>query len=168
MTFSVLTLSTLRLAGLRLLCAIGGCAGFAVILLGLRRARREQSSSQESRPESGEANSARESATVESRPLQEVIHLSAGPGPARSSEMTQQQRIAAALSRAGMTNSGWSQPEIHTASALLDPPSESATESDHTQGAQPLQPPSGFKRKVILLAGTMLALLSLVLLLILR
>jgi hypothetical protein len=82
--------------------------------------------------------------------------------------MTQQQRIAAALSRAGMTKPGWSQPEIHTASALLDPPSECATESDHTQGAQPLQPPSGFNRTVILLAGTMLALLSLALLLILR
>lgn len=168
MTFSVVALSTLHLAGLRLLCAIGGFAGFAVILLGLRRAHRGQGAPQESCLNPAKESLAREIATSQSPAVPEVIHLSADLSPARSSEMSQQQKIAAALSRAGMTNSGWSQPEIHTASAVLEPPSEGVTESDHTQGDQPLPPHSGFNRAVTVLAGTTLALLSLILLLILR
>src|SRR5215469_4793 len=165
MTFSVLAPSSLHFAGLRLLCAIGGFAGFALILLRLRRPRSGPTSSQESRLEPAKENFVRESATSQSPARPEVIHLSTDRGSARSSEMTQQQRIAAALSRAGMTNSGWSQPEIRTTSALLDPPSECATQSDHPQDAQP---PASFNRTVTLLAGTILTLLSLVLLLILH
>ena len=168
MMFSVVVPSTLHLAGLRLLCAIGGLAGFAVILLGLRRAHKGQGPSQESHLDPAKENCARESASLHSPLRTEVIQLSTDLGRARSSEMTQQQRIAAALSRAGVTSSGWSQPEIHTASALLEPPSECATEFVHTQGDQPLRHQSGFNRTVTVLAGTMLALVSLVLLLILR
>ena len=168
MTFSVVALSTVHLAGLRLLSAIGGFAGFSVILVGLRRAHKGQGSLQESRLDPTKENFVRESAASQLPALPEVIHLSTDLGPARGSEMTQQQRIAAALSRAGMTNSGWSQREIHTASAVLDPPAECATESDHRQDAQPLPSHTGFNRTVTVLAGTMLALLSLVLLLILR
>jgi len=163
MMFSVLTPSILHLAGLRLLCAIGGCAGFMVVLLGLRLERNRRCSSQGSRPESTEANSAPQSATAQSLAQPEVIHLSKATGPARSSEMTQQQKIAAALSRAGMANSGWSQPEIQTATALLESPPESVTKSDHNPDAEALPSHAGFDRKLILLAGATLALLSIVL-----
>jgi hypothetical protein len=168
MTFSVLALSTLHLAGLRLLCGIGGCAGFTIVWLGLRLERNPLRSCQESRPESDESDSAQEYATAPSCALPEVIHLSTDPGPARSSEMTQQQRIAAALSRGGMTNSGRPQPEIHTATTLLESPTGSVTKSDQNRKAEPLPSPSGFKAKLILLAGTTLALLSLISLFTLR
>jgi hypothetical protein len=82
--------------------------------------------------------------------------------------MTQQQRIAAALSRAGMTNSGWSQPETHTVTALLESPPESVTKPDHNPDAEPLRSASSFKAKLISLAGAMLALLSLISLFTLR
>jgi hypothetical protein len=168
MTFSVVIPSTLHFAGLRLLCAIGGCAGFMVVLLGLRLERKKRCAPQEFRPDSAEAEATEKPATAQSIVLPEVIQLSTISGPARSSEMTQQQKIAAALSRAGMTNSGWSQPEIYTATALLEPPVGSVTKPDPMEDFLPLPPPSNFKRKLILLAGATLALLSLGLLLILR
>ena len=168
MTFSALAPRTLHVAALRLLCTIGGCAGFTVILLGLRLDRKARGSSRESRPESIGANPAQEPASAESRAPQEVVRLSTDQGPARSSEMSQQQKIAAALTRAGMANAGWSHPEMRTASAVLAPLSESATESSPRPDAEPLPSQSGFNRKLILLTGTLLALLSLILLLTLR
>jgi len=168
MTFSVLASSTLHLAGLRLLCGIGGCAGFTIVWLGLRLERNARLSPQESRAESAASDSVQEYATAQSCAVPEVIHLSTDPVPARSSEMTQQQRIAAALSRAGMTNSGWSQPETHTVTALLESPPESVTKPDHNPDAEPLRSASSFKAKLISLAGAMLALLSLISLFTLR
>jgi hypothetical protein len=162
MTFSILALSTLHLAGLRLLCGIGGCAGFTIAWLGLRLERKAQRSSQEFRSESNESNSAQEYATAQSCAPPHVIHLSTAPTPARSSEMTQQQRIAAALNRAGMTNSGWSQPEIRTATSLLESPPEAVTKPEHNPDAEPLRSASSFKAKLISLAGATLALLSLI------
>jgi hypothetical protein len=169
MTFSALAPSTLHVAALRLLCTIGGCAGFTVILLGLRLDRKARDSSQECRPESIEANRAQEPAGAESRAPQEVVRLSTDQGPARSSEMSQQEKIAAALTRAGLGNAGWSPPEMRTASAVLNAPlSESATKPGHIPNAEPLPSQSGFNRNLVLLIGAMLALLSLILLLTLR
>ena len=168
MTFSVLAPSTLHIAGLRLLCGIGGCAGFTIVWLGLRLEHKARRSSQESRPECDESDSAQEYASAQSCALPEVIHLSTDSGPARSSEMTQQQKIAAALNRAGMTGSGRPQPEIRTATALLESPTEFVTKSALNLDAKPLPSPSGFKTKLILLAGTTLALLSLISLFTLR
>jgi hypothetical protein len=168
MTFPILAPSTWHLAGLRLLCGIGGCAGFTIVWFGLRLERNPRSSSQESRPEADESDSAQEYATAQSCAQPEVIHLSTDPSPARSSEMTQQERIAAALNRAGMTSSGRPQPEIRTASALLESPTESVTKSAQNLDAKPLPSRSGLKTKLILLAGTTLALLSLISLFALR
>ena len=43
----------------------------------------------------------------ESRISPEIIHLSSGNAPVRANEMTQQQKIAAALAKSGMFRAGW-------------------------------------------------------------
>lgn len=167
MTFSVVIPSTLHFAGLRLLCAIGGCAGFMVVLLGLRLERKKRCAPQEFRPDSAEAEATEKPATAQSIALPEVIQLSTISGPARSSEMTQQQKIAAALSRAGLANPGWSQPEGRAASTAFDTRSVSTRKSADTGKAVPSSH-SGSKSKLILLGGAILAALGLVLLVTLR
>jgi hypothetical protein len=166
MTFCAVPLCALHLTGLRVLCAIGSFAGFAVILLGLWLDRNARGSSKESCQESNEANPAQESASAESSLRQQVIRLSIDPDPTRSSDMTQQQKIAAALTRAGLGTAGWSQPE-HSGSTVVEAPSDSATKIDDAEEAVP-PAHSSSKRKLILLVGATLAALSLILFFTLR
>jgi hypothetical protein len=137
-----------------------------VILLGLRLDRNARGSAQESRTESAELNSAEESAAGESSAQEEVIRLSIDPDPTRSSDMTQQQKIAAALTRAGLATAGWSQLE-HSASTVVEAPSDSATKIDDAEEAVP-PAHSSSKCKLILLVGATLAALSLILFFTLR
>ena len=155
--------SFFRMAGLRLL---GRFAGFGVILLGLKLD--SKASSQESALPSTDPSSPKEPRAAESASTQQVILLSTDRGPARSSEMSQQQqKIAAALNRAGIPNTaGWSDPTpSHADVAGVDPVSQSLSISDGAPNRNPLQSHSNLTRTLILWAGLMLALLGLILLL---
>jgi hypothetical protein len=59
---------------------------------------------------------------VAATPLQEINRLSPNPGPMKSAEMSQQQKIAAALARAGMSRStAWSEGSTGVAVAISEP-----------------------------------------------
>lgn len=165
MTSSALALGILNLAGLRLLFTIGSGAGFALILLGLLLNRTVRHSSQESHLESAGAGSAHESSPTESCAPQPIIQLSADPGPSQSSDMSQQQKIAAALTRAGVANSaGWSTPPpSRAATAVMDPPAGTPTAGDRTPDSITRSAHSTWTHKLILLAGSALLLVSLIL-----
>jgi hypothetical protein len=135
-----------------------------IVLFGLRLNRKALNASQEP-----------PSAPVEARPIpqeplaqppaaaQQIIRLTTNPGAIRSSEMSQQQKIAAALDRAGIaTSATWSNPA---------PSSEPATEQQ-TPAIAPDQAPahahSSILRKMFLLGGSMLAMISLIVFLTIR
>jgi len=88
-------------------------------------------------------------------PAQHIVHLTTVAAPTRSSEMTQQQKIAAALTRAGIAN-----PAAWSSSA----PSSQATAERSLNPAQPM--PSS--HLLVLCAGSFLALASLLMFLLIR
>lgn len=164
MTSLAVALGALNLAGVRLLCTIGSCAGLIVVLFGLRLNRKARTSSQEP-----------PSVPVEPRPISQepqaqspaaapqIIRLTTNPGATRSSEMSQQQKIAAALDRAGIaTSASWSNP-----APLSEPTTEQETPAIAPDQA-PAQTHSSTLRKMFLLGGSMLALISLIVFLTIR
>jgi hypothetical protein len=168
MTSYVVALSSLNLAGLRLLFTIGGCVGFAVVLFGLTLDRKTQASTQEDPSQTSGAGSNQEPPLEQPSPAEQIIYLSTEPVPTKSSEMSQQQKIAAALGRAGMTNpissrALSSQPT--TSQESRQSPTNPVTAAQHKS-----VPPRSAKnmRRMIFLAGSIIALLSLILLLTLR
>lgn len=167
---TAIALASIHIAGLRLLCTIGSCAGFAIVLIALRLERKPRISSQESTSQSATPDSTREPSPADSAAEQQIIQLSTDPDPAQSSDMSQQQKIAAALGRAGMANSaGWSHlTPSRTPTAVVDPPTESPTTSLHTPDQIPTQEHSTLTRKLLVLGGLALALLSLILFVTLR
>jgi len=170
MMFSAVGLNVLNSAALRLLCTIGSGAGFAGILLGLRSDRKAQRSSQESHSGSDLPDSSCEPSPAECCGTQEVIHLSTHSGPTKSSDMSQQQKIAAALTRAGITNSAaWSVPASSRATiGVMDPPPEPPIAADRTPDNVSVSEHSTLPRRIILLGGLVLFLLSLILFLAIR
>jgi hypothetical protein len=162
MTSFAVALGALNLAGVRLLCTIGSCAGLIVVLFGLRLNRKARNLSQE--PPS-QLSDARPQEPLAQTPAaaQQIIRLSTNPGATRSSEMSQQQKIAAALDRAGVaTSASWSNP-----APLSEPPTEQQTPAiapDHA----PAQTHSSTLRKMFLLGGSMLAVISLIVFLTIR
>jgi hypothetical protein len=173
MTSVAVALGVLNLAGVGLLCTIGSCAGLIVVLFGLRFNRKARGSSQEAHSPITDAPPIAQ-APLASPPAvaQQIIRLTTNPGAIRSSEMSQQQKIAAALDRAGITASAsWTNP------ASL---SETATEqetfaapSTPRPAIAPEQAPiqthsSSLIRKMFLLGGSMLALISLIVFLAIR
>jgi hypothetical protein len=103
----IFRLSPLNLA-LQLLCVVGFSLGIAIFLRGLRlrRIRVEQPASLASIP--WEANShsfPQRTEKVAAAPIQDIIRLSPDPAPMKSAEMSQQQKIAAALARSSSSNS---------------------------------------------------------------
>lgn len=169
-TFAV-ALGSINVAGLRLLCTVGSGAGFALVLLGLRLDRKPRNSSQESNALSPIPSSAHESRPAESSQEveQQIIYLPADPSPVKSSEMSQQQKVAAALSRRGIADSavGLHPMPSRTSSALMDRRSEPPT-AHHSGGAISTNEYSTLTVKLLLVAGSMLTLSSLVLFLTLR
>jgi hypothetical protein len=167
MTSSALALSILNLAGFRLLCTIGSFAGFAMILLGLLFDRKLRHSLEESHSQSAGPDPIHESSPAESRAPQEVVLLSEESGPTKSSDMSQQQKIAAALTRAGIANPADSTPSrSRAATALVDP--ETPTAADRTPRRTPISAQSTLPHRLILLSGSVLLLLSLILFLAIR
>ena len=165
MTSVTVALGALNLAGVRVLCTIGSCAGLVIVLFGLQLNRKARSASQEPPSAPAEARPIPQEALAQpSAAAQQIIRLTTtNPGAIRSSEMSQQQKIAAALDRAGIaTSAAWSNPA---------PSSEPATEQQTPAIApdQPLaQTHSSILRKMFLLGGSMLALISLVVFLAIR
>ncbi|PYX64878.1 MAG: hypothetical protein DMG78_30175 [Acidobacteria bacterium] len=164
MTSVTVALGALNLAGVRVLCTIGSCAGLVIVLFGLQLNRKARSASQEPPSAPAEARPIPQEALAQPcAAAQEIIHLITNPGAIRSSEMSQQQKIAAALDRAGIaTSAAWSNPA---------PSSEPATEQQTPAIApdQPLaQTHSSILRKMFLLGGSMLALISLIVFLAIR
>jgi len=164
-------LGSINVAGLSLLPTAGGCAAFAVVLFGLDLDRKPRSPSQECNSQSPTPSSAPEPHAAESSEEgeQQVIHLPANPVPVRSSEMSQQQKVAAALSRAGIAYSAvWSHPmPSRPTPAVIGGPSEPPT-TNHSGDAISPHEPSALNGKLLLLGGLMLALGSLILFLALR
>jgi len=165
MTSTAVARSILNLAGFRVLCTIGSCAGFAVILLGLLSDHKVRHSSPESHSHCAGPCSTHESSPAESRAPREVVHLSADSGPTKSSDMSQQQKISAALMRAGIANSaGWSTPpRSRAATAVMDPPPATPAAEDRTPDRIPISARSTRPRNLILLSGSVLLLVSLIL-----
>lgn len=164
MTSFAVALGALSLAGVRLLCAIGSCAGLIVVLFGFRLNRKARNASQEplsapaeTRPTSQESHAQPPAAT------QQIIRLTDKPGATQSSGMSQQQKIAAALDRAGLaTSASWSNP-----APLSQPTTEQQTPAISPDQA-PIQTRSSTLRKMFLLGGSMLALISLIVFLTIR
>ena len=164
MTSFAVALGALNLAGVRLLCTIGSCAGLIVVLFGLQLNRKARSSSQEPPSAAAEARPmSQEPLAQPPAAVQQIIRLTTNPGATRSSEMSQQQKIAAALDRAGIaTSAAWSNPAL-----LSEPTTEQQTAAigpDHA----PAQTHSSTLRKMFLLGGSMLALISLIVFLTIR
>jgi hypothetical protein len=100
----IFRVSQLDLA-LELLCAVGFCLGVAIFLRGLRLRRAWASVPPASMSSKPNAYSSQRTEDVEAHPIQDTIRLSADPVPMKSAEMTQQEKIAAALARAGTSHS---------------------------------------------------------------
>ena len=169
MTSSAVAMSSLSLAGLRLLCTIGSCAGFAAVMFGLCRDRKEQMKPLESGTQSVQAGSLGEESRAESSGPSQIVRLTTDPAPSRSSDMSQQEKIAAALSRAGIAKAAWSSPIASgTATAPTTAPAQSPTTPHDISTHVRTHSPSRTTRKLLLLGGGLLVLLSLSVLLSLR
>lgn len=156
MTSFAVALGALNLVGVRLLCTIGSCVGLIVVLFGLRLNRKARNSSQEP-PISPDPIAQPPSA------VPQIIRLTTNPGATRSSDMSQQQKIAAALDRAGLaTSATWSNP-----APLSEPTTQQQTPAIVPDQA-PAQTHSSILRKMFLLGGSMLALISLIVFLTIR
>jgi len=167
MTSSALALSISNLAGFRLFCTIGSFAGFAMILLGLLVDRKLRHSLEESHSQSAGRDPIHKSSAAESCVPQEVIHLSEDSGPTKTSDMSQQQKIAAALTRAGIANpAGSTPPRSRAATAVVDPDTPAA--ADRTPRRIPISARSTLPHRLILLGGSVLLLVSLILFLAVR
>jgi hypothetical protein len=172
MTSSAVALGVLSPAGLHLLCTISSCVGLLIVLFGLRLNRKRTHSSQERDSQPVDATAIHQAPTVQSpAAAQQVIHLTSTPGPVRSSDMSQQQKIAAALGRAGISNSAsWLRPESSPPITVQrTAPGSPSSRSDTSPADNPMQTHSlSLIRKLLLLGGSMLALISLIVFLTIR
>src|ERR1700745_2536794 len=117
---------------LRIVYAIAFCTGIAAIFFGYRRSRMLLGDpwdplrrKRDSNPEIPAASPA--AASTDSMP--QVIRLSLPPVATRSTEMSQQQKVAAALIRAGVANPlGWTEstPQAEDTTSKLQSSSSSA------------------------------------------
>jgi hypothetical protein len=77
----------------------------------------------------------------------QVIHLSPDPGPVKATEMTQQQKIAAALVKAGISNhAAWAAAGVTPAGVAInsDPNSGSHATASNGNATSPTTAPDGF------------------------
>lgn len=146
---------------LRLLCVIGLCFGGASFLRGLRLRRIRAHAPDSSQP-IWEAKSRFLDRTEKTAPdpIQEIIHLSSDPVPMKSAEMTQQQKIAAALARAGTSHSSaWIRESSGVAVEATEPdPTENQTTPVLEVHSTPLTPTPKFADSSHLLIWSGLAL----------
>ena len=149
---------------LRVLIIGGFLAGLATLTQGLRLRRNRQPSNSTS---SIAATLTRLSAAETSTSEQEAIRLSAETGPTKSADMSQQQKIAAALARAGISNSAWMHASTEATVQTLEKPVESdsaATPALSGEVTEHLPEPSNRRGNLLVWCGLALAVVSLVLL----
>jgi hypothetical protein len=153
---------------LQILCLIGFGAGVVLFVSGLRRRHGQIESPVLSDRELPVQNrqSQPEPRTSRSTTPVEVIRLPQDSSPAKSTGMTQQQKIAAALQKAGIPNSvGWENPEVEEdgASSIQVAAAVTAHAEDVTpkDGSNPKVANSHGRNILMISAGAALALLSL-------
>lgn len=157
----------LRLAG-----ALGFSIGLTAFLLALSRPRSKQTSSS-AEPISASPSTDSPALHASSQPepsAPQLIRLSLPPIAARSTEMTQQQKVAAALLRAGIANpAAWidssadraEENSASTSTAIGESPATSASQTSAPQSQPENQLGLAWRRKLLLSAGLSLALVSL-------
>jgi hypothetical protein len=170
-------------ARLRTLYAIAFCTGLAALFAGFRRSRARPTESANSVPSKPDSNphTPPPSAPVDSADsTPQVIRLSVPPVGARSVEMSQQEKVAAALIRAGLSNpTSWTDasPQVGDNSPAAKSDSASGCHGPSivplTHYIKPLQPKQnsstpGIGPKLLLIGGSLLALISLYLFLRIR
>lgn len=163
-------------ARLRILCAIAFCTGQTALFFGFRRSRKQPTESANPEHSKPDSNSETPGAnpTVESADsTPQVIRLSLPPVANRSVEMSQQERVAAALIRAGISSpASWTEASSPIADNTPSAKSESASEfrqgaivppRHYIKSSSPKQfsnPPS-LGPNLLLVGGAILALASL-------
>lgn len=159
-------------ARLRLAGALGFSIGLTAFLLALNRPRTNSTSLS---PEPISENPSSDSPALHDSSLQEasapqVIRLSLPSISSRSTEMTQQQKVAAALLRAGIANpAAWTdssadrtgENSTSTSTAIAEPLALPASQTSAPQSQPQNQPGLTWGRKLLLFAGLSLALVSL-------
>lgn len=161
MTFSLFIVQLQHAHELRFMAVGGFCLGILIVVFGLH-ARRKQASVANGNSSAAPSLPQRR-ASESSAQMHEVIRLSSSTAPTRSSEMTQQEKIAAALTRAGVS---LSDPWKQTSAVALESPDEAESESP-TPSAVTVSPAS-HKANVLLGCGIIMSMASLCLLVIAR
>jgi|SRR5271166_96970 len=157
--------------GPQLLCAIGFGAGVAIFFYGLRLRRALSTIPNSDSNATNSDHIALAAHPAPAVPSVQIIRLSPDAAPMKSSEMTQQQKIAAALARAGIPNLAArtetqpERPDLIAVEVALDP-SEPATPTaiaiDSTTATRPTNAESAiFKYTLMLWAGPLLSLICL-------
>ena len=139
-------------------------AGLATFTRGLRLRRNGQPSHSTG---STLATLTRLSAAGASTSAQEMIRLSAEASSTRSADMTQQQKIAAALARAGISNSAWMHGSSEGTVQTLEKPEKSdhpATPTLPGEVTEHLPKLSNRRGTLLVWCGLALAVISVVLL----
>jgi hypothetical protein len=168
-------------ARLRILYAIAFCIGLAATFFGFRRSRALPIKSDNAEQPRQDSNSevpatVAQAESADSTP--QVIRLSLSPVAARSTEMSQQQKVAAALVRAGIPNpASWTEsPHLEDATSTAKSESSSTISDPAVVPATRYLKPSqqqnsatpGFLTKLLLISGALTALVSLYLFLRIR
>ncbi len=161
----VLRLSQPDLA-LQFLCVVGFCLGVAIFLRGLRLRRVwvQASVSLASSSSKANADSSQRTENVAAHPTQETIRLTTDLLPVKSAEMTQQQKIAAALARAGTSHStgrGHESTGVAVEATEPDPLEQETTAEDEVHPVQLKPTPiSAYTSHLLIWCGLALAALS--------
>ena len=156
------------LTRMRILYALTFCTGLVALILGFRRSRKSTQilNSPEPKPNFDSHQPAPTNSAESAYSPPQLIRLSLPLVDTPSTEMSQQQKVAAALIKAGITNpAAWTdapQPEDAVAAAL---PTESATHQITSGVPNQVSKTRTLKSKLLLTFGTLLALASLFLLL---
>lgn len=144
---------------LQLLGVGGFLAGVATFIYGIRL-RATRPSAQNAARLSDHRPLVERMAQVSVAPAREMVRLPSEAGPTRSADMTQQQKIAAALTRAGMSQSlGWETSE----------PGIAVENLESVEGDTPSQTPiadvsSSYTSTLLLWCGSAMAMAGIVLL----
>ena len=157
---------------LRLACIITFAFGLTAFLFGLRHPRAlPKTSPAPLEPVSSNPVTSSLRLRASSQPeilTQQVIRLSLPSLPARSTDMTQQEKVAAALVRAGIANPGWTlspavpsdDKSVSTSTAVAEPPPLPAKDISPIPQSEK-HASVNWGRKLLLLGGPLLALISL-------
>lgn len=154
MIFSLFILQLGHARELRFLAIGGFCLGIAMLTSGLRARRNQISASIGNSPIA--PSSTQQLATDSAPPRHEVIRLSSDIGPTRSADMTQQEKIAAALTRAGVS---LSDPWKGTSAVAVETPDEAESASPATTAGT--ASPASHQAKVLLWCGIVISVASL-------